>query len=84
MINAQEVIYKMSDTVENVFIYDLNDKEREVLELTAETEPSYLLLTPPLKILSDLHLLFLLRGDDQNRERIMNIIRHSEGLGVEY
>jgi len=72
----------MIDTAENIFDYDLNDLECEVLNLPYNNETSYLLFTSPQKILSDLHLLFLVRRDRENRNRIIKMIRHFEEWGI--
>jgi len=61
----------MIDSAENIFDYDLKDLERKVLNLAFNDETSYILFTQPLKILSDLHLLFLIRNDRINRNRII-------------
>lgn len=66
----------MIDNVDNIFDYDLKDIEHEVLNLAYDDEVSYLLFTLPYKILCDLHLLFLVRKDKKNRNRIIDQIRH--------
>ncbi len=68
--------------IENVFEHNLNDLEIEVLNLFSVEETSYLRYTEPLKILIDLHLLFLMRCDKKNCDRIMNMIRNYEDKDV--
>ena len=56
----------ITDIIENVFEYDLTGLELEVLGLRSNDETSYLLSNGSPKILSDLHLLFLMRNDKAN------------------
>lgn len=82
MINFLERLAAVYDTVENIFDYDMDVMESEVFNLTHNNKTSYLLFTAPVQILSDLHLLFLIRKDRENRNRIMNMLRHCEEWGV--
>jgi hypothetical protein len=52
--------------------------EYEALSPAYQNEALYLLFTPEVKILSDLHLLFLIRSDMQNYGRIAEKLRHYE------
>ncbi len=63
---------------ENIFDYELTDIEGEILNPAYNDENTYLIFTLNLKRLSDLHLLFLIRRDKKNGERIMDIIRNLE------
>ncbi len=64
----------MTEKIENVFAYDLSALEKEALGLSDTNEITYLLFTDPQKILSDLHLLFLMRKDKANYERLKDKI----------
>jgi hypothetical protein len=65
----------ITDIIENVFEYDLTGLELEVLGLLSNDETSYLLSNGSPKILSDLHLLFLMRNDKVNGDRVMGKIK---------
>ncbi len=67
--------YSMSDTSETVFNYELTELEYDILKLNNTEQNSYIQETPPQKRLSDLHLLFLLRKDKANYDRILDKIR---------
>ncbi len=60
----------MTGEIENAFAYDLSAIEKEALGLTYSDKITYLKFSEPQKILSDLHLLFLMRNDKDNYERI--------------
>ena len=67
--------------MECIFDYDLNVIECEVLNPAHNTKTLYLLFTSKEKILSDLHLLFLIRRDRENCERIREMFRdYEEGV----
>jgi len=74
----------MDEREENIFDYELNELERTALNLRYTEKDLYLMLTPYLKRLVDLHLLFLLRRDKGNRMRIMNILMRFEDKALEY
>lgn len=66
---------------ESIYDYELSDIEYEVLITDNIDRSSYYRDTSQLKRLSDLHLLFLIRRDKENAERILNLIRNmSESL----
>ncbi len=69
---------------ENIFNYSLSELEQETLNLPYSDETSYLLFTTPLEILCDLHLLFLMRRDKVNSDRVINMIKLFEEAPVEY
>jgi hypothetical protein len=71
-----------TDMNENVFKYNLSELENETLNLLYSDEASYLMFTPPLEVLNDLHLLFLIRMDRVNCDRIMNRIMSCEEVDV--
>jgi len=68
--------------IENVFKYNLSELENETLNLLYSDEASYLMFTPLLEVLNDLHLLFLIRMDRVNCDRIMNRIMRCEEVDV--
>ena len=68
----------ITDIIENVFEYDLTGLELEVLGLRSNDETSYLLSNDSPKILSDLHLLFLMRKDKVNCDLVMEKIKSLE------
>jgi hypothetical protein len=59
---------------ENIFDYNLTNLEREVITPCNPVE------TPKIKKLSDLQLLFIMRRDKENCDRIIEIIKHHEDL----
>ena len=63
---------------ENIFDYNLSFGELELLNVTTQDEASYLQATTPQKILSDLHLLFLIRKDEENYNRVLDKITNLE------
>lgn len=63
---------------ENIFDYNLSFGELELLNVTTYDEASYLQKTTPQKILSDLHLLFLIRKDEENYNRVLDKITNLE------
>jgi exopolysaccharide biosynthesis predicted pyruvyltransferase EpsI len=65
---------------ENIFDYNLTNLEREVITPCNPDEVSYLFETPKIKKLSDLQLLFMMRRDKENCDRIIEIIKHHEDL----
>jgi hypothetical protein len=54
--------------------------ETEVINPDRTDKESYLKRTPVLKKLSDLHLLFLIRRDKENCDRIMEMIKQHEDM----
>jgi hypothetical protein len=65
---------------ENIFDYDMTFIETEVINPDRTDKESYLKRTPVLKKLSDLHLLFLIRRDKENCDRIMEMIKQHEDM----
>jgi hypothetical protein len=65
---------------ENIFDYDMTFIETEVINPDRTDKESYLKRTPVLKKLSDLHLLFLIRRDKENCDRIMEVIKQHEDM----
>ena len=65
---------------ENIFDYDMTFIEIEVINPDRTDKESYLKRTPVLKKLSDLHLLFLIRRDKENCDRIMEVIKQHEDM----
>ena len=65
---------------ENIFDYDMTFIETEVINPDRTDKESYLKRTPVLKKLSDLHLLFLIRRDKENCDRIMEMIKQQEDM----
>ena len=72
----------MINTKETIFNYDLNDLEREVLAIDSDDEATYIQNSPAIKKLSDLHLLFLMRKDKENRERTIEVIKRLDDLAL--
>jgi hypothetical protein len=64
----------------NIFDYDMTFIETEVINPDRTDKESYLKRTPVLKKLSDLHLLFLIRRDKENCDRIMEMIKQHEDM----
>ena len=65
----------MNDMIENIFDYDPDVLEIEVLKPGYGDKASYLQFTPLEKVQSDLHFLFLIRKDRDGCKRIMNKLR---------
>ena len=65
---------------ENIFDYDMTFIEIEVINPDRTDKESYLKRTPMLKKLSELHLLFLIRRDKKNCDRIMEVIKQHEDM----
>ena len=65
---------------ENIFDYDMTFIETEVINPDRTDKESYLKRTPVLKKLSDLHLLFLIRRDKENCDRIMEMIKQHKDM----
>jgi hypothetical protein len=57
--------------LETIFDYQLTDLEQKAFGKRLNNKGSYLKSITPSERLSDLHLLFLIRGDRENRERII-------------
>jgi len=73
----------MYEIKENIFNYNMSELEYETLNLPYENEVLYLAFTPLFERLSDLHLLFLMRRDKPNGNRIMNMIKLIEEVEIE-
>jgi hypothetical protein len=61
--------------METIFDYELTDLERNVFGWKIIAKSFYIESTTAFERLSDLHLLFLIRGDRPSRERIINKLK---------
>ncbi len=72
----------MADKVtETIYNHKPSDHELSIFKLHNIEEDSYLRKTSRLKRLSDLHLLFLIRNDEENRNKVLHKIKTIKNSG---